>query len=108
MNGSFRIGSIFGIPIQIHYTFLLVIPLFAWIIGSQISFTVDMLSGIFAVPIDQTLILGGFMPYILGAIVSIGLFIGVLIHELAHSLVAKKNGIRIASITLMIFGGISS
>ena len=37
MDGSFRIGSLFGIPIQIHYTFLLVIPLFAWIIGSQIS-----------------------------------------------------------------------
>ena len=27
MDGSFRIGSLFGIPIYIHYTFLLVIPL---------------------------------------------------------------------------------
>ena len=33
MNGSFRIGSLFGIPIYIHWTFLIVIPLFAWIIG---------------------------------------------------------------------------
>ena len=39
MDGSFRIGRIFGIPILIHYTFILVIPLFAWIIGSQIALT---------------------------------------------------------------------
>jgi Zn-dependent protease/predicted transcriptional regulator len=108
MDGSFRIGSLFGIPIHIHYTFLLVIPLFAWIIGSQISITVGMLQEIYAVPIDPALITSGFMPYILGAIVSCGLFFGVLVHELAHSLVARKKGIAINSITLMIFGGVAT
>jgi Zn-dependent protease/predicted transcriptional regulator len=108
MDGSFRIGSIFGIPIYIHYTFLLVIPLFAWIIGSQISMTVDMLKELYLVPIDTSLITGGFMPYILGAVVSCGLFFGVLVHELAHSLVARKKGIGINSITLMIFGGVAT
>ena len=108
MDGSFRIGSLFGIPIHIHYTFLLVIPLFAWIIGSQISMTVGMLQELYAVPIDPALITSGFMPYILGAIVSCGLFFGVLVHELAHSLVARKKGIAINSITLMIFGGVAT
>jgi Zn-dependent protease/predicted transcriptional regulator len=108
MDGSFRIGRIFGIPILIHYTFLLVIPLFAWIIGSQISLTVDMLSGIYSIPIDTTAILSGFMPYILGTVVALGLFFGVLVHELAHSLVARRKGVAIKSITLMIFGGIAS
>jgi Zn-dependent protease/CBS domain-containing protein len=108
MDGSFRIGSIFGIPIQIHYTFLLVIPLFAWIIGSQISLTVGMLQEIYAVPVDPVLITDGFMPFILGAVVSCGLFFGVLIHELAHSLVARAKGIAINSITLMIFGGVAT
>jgi Zn-dependent protease/predicted transcriptional regulator len=108
MNGSYRIGSIFGIPIHIHYTFVLVIPLFAWIIGSQISVTVVMLQEIYKVPIDPTLITSGFMPYILGAVVSCGLFFGVLVHELAHSLFARKRGIAINSITLMIFGGVAS
>lgn len=108
MDGSFRIGSLFGIPIQIHYTFLLVIPLFAWIIGSQISMTVDMLRELFVVPIDSSLITSGFMPYVLGAVVSCGLFFGVLVHELAHSLVARKKGIAINSITLMIFGGVAT
>jgi Zn-dependent protease/predicted transcriptional regulator len=108
MDGSFRIGSLFGIPIHIHYTFVLVIPLFAWIIGSQISMTVDMLREIYGVPIDPVLITGGLMPYVLGAIISCGLFFGVLVHELAHSLVARAKGIAINSITLMIFGGVAT
>jgi Zn-dependent protease/predicted transcriptional regulator len=107
MDGSFRIGRLFGIPILIHYTFILVIPLFAWIIGSQISLTIDMLSGIYAVPVDTTLITNGFTPYILGTLVALGLFLGVLVHELAHSLVARRKGIVIKSITLMIFGGVA-
>jgi Zn-dependent protease/predicted transcriptional regulator len=108
MDGSFRIGRLFGIPILIHYTFILVIPLFAWIIGSQIALTADMLNEIFQVPIDTTLITAGYFPYLLGIIVALGLFAGVLVHELAHSLVARRKGIRINSITLMIFGGIAS
>jgi Zn-dependent protease/predicted transcriptional regulator len=108
MDGSFRIGSIFGIPIHIHYTFLLVIPLFTWIIGSQIALTIDMLGGVFLVPINTTLITTGFMPYVLGAVISLGLFFGVLVHELCHSLVARAKGIAINSITLMIFGGVAT
>jgi Zn-dependent protease/predicted transcriptional regulator len=108
MDGSFRIGRLFGIPILIHYTFLLVIPLFAWIIGSEIVGTADMLNQIFEVPVNTTLIASGYVPYLLGIIVALGLFAGVLVHELAHSLVARSKGIRINSITLMIFGGIAS
>ena len=107
MDGSFRIGSIFGIPIHIHYTFLLVIPLFAWIIGSQINYTIEDIASI-GVPIDTSLLTAGFVPYIVGTIVALGLFFGVLVHELAHSLVARAKGIRINSITLMIFGGIAT
>ena len=68
MDGSFRIGNLFGIPILIHYTFLLVIPLFAWIIGSQISMTVELLQDLYAIPIDPSLVTSGFMPYLLGKI----------------------------------------
>ena len=108
MDGSFRIGRLFGIPILIHYSFILVIPLFAWIIGSQITLTAEMLQGYFSIPIDTSLITEGFMPWILGTVIALGLFLGVLIHELAHSLVARKKGIKINSIMLMIFGGIAT
>lgn len=108
MNGSFRIGSLFGIPIQLHWTFLVIIPIFAWIIGSQITQTAELLSGLFRVPIDTTYIATGWIPFALGIVVALGLFGGVLLHEIAHCIVAKRMGVPINSITLLIFGGISS
>lgn len=108
MNGSFKIGSIFGIPILLHWTFLVIIPLFAWIIGSQIILTADLLSGLFLVPIDTSYLTPGWNPYLLGGFVAIGLFSGVLVHEIAHCLVAQRMGVPINSITLLIFGGVSS
>jgi Zn-dependent protease/CBS domain-containing protein len=108
MNGSLKIGSIFGIPILIHWTFILIIPIFAWIIGSQILLTTELIAGLYQVPIDTSIISVGYIPYILGTIIALGLFAGVLLHEIAHCIVAKRKGIKINSITLLIFGGISS
>jgi len=108
MDGSIKIGRLFGIPVLIHFTFLLIIPLFAWIIGSDIEFTVQMVSNTFKIDFDNAIIIAGYMPYVLGAIVALGLFVGVFIHELAHSLVAIRAGMRINSITLLFFGGVAS
>jgi Zn-dependent protease len=108
MNGSFRIGTIYGIPVLLHWSFLLIIPFFAWIIGSQILLTAVLIEQTFNIAINKTLIISGYTPYILGTIVALGLFLGVFIHEMAHSVLAKGKGIKINSITLLIFGGISS
>ncbi len=108
MEGSLRIGRLFGIPIMIHFTFLLIIPLFAWIIGTDITYTVSMVSTLFGLHLDDTLIVQGYTPYILGFIIACGLFFGVFVHELSHSLVARRSGIRIESITLLFFGGVAS
>jgi CBS domain-containing protein len=66
-----------------------------------------LIAVLFGVPIDMTLIVMGFNPYILGTIVALGLFVGVFVHEMAHSLIAKAKGIEIHSITLLILGGVS-
>lgn len=107
MDASLQIGNLAGIPVKLHWSFLLVIPLFAWIIGSQIVLTTELIAALFSVPIDMTLIVAGFNPYILGTVVALGLFVGVFIHEMAHSLIAKAKGIKIHSITLLILGGVS-
>ena len=41
---SFRIGSLFGIPIKLDLTFLFILPLFAYLIGSQIDPVVELLN----------------------------------------------------------------
>ncbi|MEF8757604.1 MAG: CBS domain-containing protein [Halobacteriales archaeon] len=105
---SFRIGSAFGIPIKLDLTFLLILPLFAYLIGSQIEVTTDLLNRVWAAEIAVDPLTAGLMPWIVGIVAAIGLFAGVVLHELGHSLVAMRYDVPIEAITLWIFGGIAS
>ncbi|MFD1565501.1 CBS domain-containing protein [Haloarchaeobius amylolyticus] len=105
---SFRIGSLFGIPIKLDLTFLLVLPLFAYIIGAQIGDVAGLLNDGLAAGIDIGAISAGPMPWILGLAAAVGLFVGVVLHELGHSLTAQRFGFPIDSITLWLFGGIAA
>src|SRR6056297_3087575 len=103
----FRIGSAFGIPIQLDLTFLLVLPLFAWIIGSQVEQTAGVLNDSLGTGLDPALLTGGSLVWVLGIVAAVGLFTGVVLHELGHSLVAIRFGFPIDSITLWLFGGVA-
>lgn len=78
MRGSIKLFEIFGIAVNIHITFLLLPLLF--------------------------LIYGGFKSMVLVLIV----FACVTLHELTHSLTAKKFGIKVKDITLLPIGGVAS
>ncbi len=91
---SVRLGKIMGIPVRIHYTLWIIFVLIAWSLAY------------------------GYMPrqypglstatyWTIGIASAIILFASVLIHELSHSYIAKKNGLPIARITLFFFGGVS-
>lgn len=96
MNTSFQIGKIMGIPIKLHITFLLIIPVMGYIFANN-----NPSSGFRDVePV--------FLRYVLGLSVAVLLFACVLLHELGHSIVAKKHGTNIQGITLFLFGGVSS
>lgn len=45
--------------------------------------------------------------WIMGIVGAIGLFLSIIFHELAHSLVGRAYGIRMSGITLFIFGGVA-
>lgn len=108
MFKSFRIGSLFGIPIKLDVTFLLILPIFAFLIGMEIGPLVEILNSAFDAGIDVEAVTAGNQPWILGLVAAIGLFVGVALHELGHSLTAQRYGFPIDSITLWLLGGIAA
>jgi Zn-dependent protease/predicted transcriptional regulator len=97
MNG-FKIGSIRGIPIRIHFTFLLILPLLAF----AFSRAFREAARVAEVPANE---LGS--PLLWGLGLALALFLSVLLHELAHSLYALRKGGQVRDITLMMVGGVS-
>jgi len=79
MKYSFKISSIWGIPIEVHLTFIL------------------LMIGVFAFTFPDTYLL----------ILVLFLFVFVVVHELAHSWVARRYGIKVRKIVLYPIGGVS-
>ena len=97
--GGLRIATIRGIPIRIHWTFLLVLPFIAF--GFARAFRdAAQLAGIAPARIGGSPVLWGFG-------LAIALFVSVLLHELAHSLYALRKGGQVRDITLLMIGGVS-
>ncbi len=93
-QNGWRLGSAYGIPITIHYSWLFIFALVVWSLASDY------------LPMHHPGITGG--ANWAGAIVAALLFFAsVLAHELAHSLVARANGIPVDGITLFALGGVS-
>jgi Zn-dependent protease/predicted transcriptional regulator len=94
MGNGFRAGKIFGITIRIDWSWLFIVLLVTW---------------------NLSILFGGLHPnwslaLIWGTAVVAALlfFASVLAHELAHSLVARSQGVPVRSITLFLFGGVSN
>jgi len=104
---SFKVGSVFGIPIKLDSTLLLILPVMAWLIGSQVGVSAEQFNQLFGLTFDSAALSTGITPYLLGGSAAVGLFIAVLLHELGHSVVAMRYGFPIDSITLWILGGIA-
>ena len=98
-RSSIRIGSILGIPIYLHYSFLLILPFLAYAFGNNIK--------AMAAHADVPVAILGFSPYVWGLFIALGLFGSVLLHELGHSVVAMRKAVKIRGITLMIMGGVA-
>jgi len=103
-----KIGTALGIPVRLNWTFLIVLPLFAYLIGSQIEMIADVMNESLGAGIDSAALAGGLTPWALGLAAAVGLFAGVLLHEFGHSIVAMRYGYEIESITLWLLGGLAS
>jgi Zn-dependent protease len=93
MNG-FRIGKIFNINIHIDWSWLLIFGLVTWSLASSFS----------QVHADWT----PPMRWGMALLAALLFFLSVVAHELAHSLVARAQGVPVRNITLFMFGGVSN
>ena len=91
---SVQIGQVRKIPLRLHFTFIISFVLIVWTLAT--SFMPNYFGN-----------LSEFDYWVMGGIGAIVLFVSVLVHELAHSLVALRYGIKVRQIMLFIFGGVS-
>ncbi len=93
-QGSWRIGTIMGIPIRVHFSWFIIFGLITWSLST------------FYFP-QAAPDLPAASYWVKGVLAALLLFASVGFHELAHSFVARKYKISIESITLFIFGGVA-
>lgn len=95
MGGSYRLLRVFGIDILVHWSWLVIFVLLTWWLSQ--GFFKDQYG-------DWT----AGQRWAAAVVSALTFFASILLHELAHSLVAKREGLSVKSITLFIFGGVSA
>jgi Zn-dependent protease/CBS domain-containing protein len=94
MNDTFRLGRIVGVRVGVNWTVLVVFTLLAY--------------GLAAERLPQSY--KGLHPvvYVLGGLFTAAAFLASLLaHELAHAIVARRNGLTVEGITLWLLGGVA-
>jgi Zn-dependent protease/CBS domain-containing protein len=95
MAGTFKLGRLLGIEIRLHWSWAFIFALVTF------SFAEGVVRDAF--PGWQAA-----LRWPAGAVVGLVFFASLLAHEMAHSVVARRLGIPVSSITLFIFGGSSN
>ncbi len=98
--------KLLGIPIRLDISFLFILALFTWIVGIQVGIFTRIFNDLLGTAINFNMIGGGVTPYWLGFLSTLGLFVGVAVHELGHAVVARRYGVEVKDITLMFLGGV--
>lgn len=96
ISSGITIGRVRGIEIRVHWSWLLIFVLLSW------SLTADLFGHHMSA--DWT----PGQRWVAGIATATLFFVSVLVHELAHSFVAQRYGMHVPSITLFVFGGVSS
>lgn len=91
---SIRLGRIFGIPVEINATWVVIFVLVA------LSLSTNYFPSAFPGRTALVDVASGILTALL-------FFASIVAHEMSHSLVARAGGIRIAKVTLFMFGGVA-
>ena len=92
-HARLSIGRIFGIDLRVDWSWIFIFILLTWNLATVFSRWHRDWSAVGALAV--------------AAATTVAFFGCVLLHELAHSVVAMRFGMRVRSITLFLFGGVS-
>ena len=95
MPSSIAIGRILGIRVDIHFSLFLIVAFLSWSLAT--GFLPDRYPNWSTATYWST-----------GFVCALSLFVSVLLHEFAHSLVAIRRGYKVEGITLFLLGGVSN
>ncbi len=90
---SIKLANVLGVRVGVDPSWFLVLFLIIWILSSTLAR---------ALPTA-----GDILPFILAVLTALLFFASVVVHELGHAVVARRNGISIAGIDLWLFGGVA-
>jgi Zn-dependent protease/CBS domain-containing protein len=94
LGRRYRLFAIFGFEVGVNPSWLIVAGLVTWTLAS----------GVFPHRFES---LSVPTYWLMGAAGSVGLFLSIILHELSHSLLARRVGIEIQGITLFLIGGVA-
>ncbi len=86
--------KLFGFAVRMDFSWFIIAALITW------SLAVGVFPNYFP-HLDQ------FTYWWMGVAGALGLFASIVVHELSHSLVARRSGLPMKGITLFIFGGVA-
>ncbi|HLF71380.1 MAG TPA: site-2 protease family protein [Dehalococcoidia bacterium] len=99
MNRTFRVANILGIPIEINVSWLITLVFVTSALALQFYPETFPKGSRFR---DDEVV-----HWVMAIASGLVFFASILLHELAHSVIARRQGIPVKNITLFIFGGVS-
>ncbi len=94
-TGSLKVARIGGVEIKVHWSWAII----------MLMVTFELAVGYFPMHVPGA---ADATYWVLGLVTALLLFVSVLLHELSHSFMAQRRGLRVRDITLFIFGGAAS
>ncbi len=91
---AIKLFSLFGFEVKIDVSWLVILVLVLW----------SLAGGVFPTMYED---LATATYWVMGAVAAFGLFASIVVHELCHSLGARRYGLEMSGITLFIFGGVA-